>query len=360
MIGLFLIAILVASCDVVPPAIADVVTLRPDQMILPPEQFPLPGYRVDTDERVGTNSWTRRWSGSDAFSWVRVYVTVLGPSARSYNAIAATTCDQWTYTPPALSSAEIAAPVVGDGAKACAYDFQSLPAGSLVYTTGTRNVLVSVGVWRRSASPAAAAAFVASLADYQLWVIDKVAPLAGVALRPTPTVQVPGVAAPVAPQSTPRAAAAATPLSIPRAQASGGPNGAGTAANAGPPLCSPTSGTPCVGPNGVGNAGNEPSVVQQPIGNVPMGYWWPKSAGGGGVAPGGFCGKEFISITDYAGPSGRKAIYVDGVLIGYDHIYMSPVNPGSYTVVTRNPDGTLRASFIAQVPKCLGYTYIND
>lgn len=192
-----LVVILTSSCKVVggdqssspsrdltlpAPSIADALTLRPEQVILPPEEFPLARYSVDTDERVGTNGWTRKWSGPDAFFWVRVYVTVLGPSASSRNGIAATTCD-WTFTPPALSAAEIAAPVVGDGAKACGYDFTDFPVGSLVYTTGTRNVLVTVGVYRRSASQAAAAKFVASLADYQLWIIDKVAPVSGVALR---------------------------------------------------------------------------------------------------------------------------------------------------------------------------------
>lgn len=175
------------------PTVAGALTLKPEQVILPAEQFPLAGYSVDTDEPAGTNRWTRVWSGPDAFSWVRVYVTVLGPSASARDSIAATTCD-WTFTPPAQRGAEIVAPVVGDGAKACGYDFTNLAVGSLVYTTGTRNVIVTVGVYRRSASQAAAAAFVASLADYQLWIIDKVAPVPGVVLRSAPLVQLPSAA----------------------------------------------------------------------------------------------------------------------------------------------------------------------
>ena len=198
------------------PTIADALTLRPEQVILPDAEFPLPGYSVDKDEQVGANGWTRNWRGGDAFSWVRVSVTVLGPSASSRGSIAATKCDDWTFTPPALSAAEIAAPAVGDGAKACGYDFKDLPVGSLQYRTGTRNVLVTVGVYRRSASQAAAAAFVASLADYQLWIIDRVAPGSGVALRPTPKVQVPSAA--VAPPSLPvPTAPRPTPLSTPTA-----------------------------------------------------------------------------------------------------------------------------------------------
>lgn len=175
------------------PTLAGALTLKPEQVILPAEQFPLAGYSIDTDEAAGTNRWTRVWSGPGAFSWVRVYVTILGPTVSARDSIASTTCD-WTFTPPAQRGAEIAAPVVGDGAKACGYDFTNLAVGSLVYTTGTRNVLVTLGVYRRAATQAAAAAFVASLADYQLWIIDKVAPLSGVALRTAPLVQLPSVA----------------------------------------------------------------------------------------------------------------------------------------------------------------------
>lgn len=197
------------------PTISGALTLRPEQVILPDAEFPLSGYSVDKDERLGTSGWTRNWRGSDAFSWVRVSVTVLDPSMNSRNSIAAATCD-WTFTPfPALSAAEITAPVVGDGAKACGYDFKDLPVGSLVYTTGTRNVVVTVGVYRRSTSQAAAAAFAASLADYQLWIIDKVAPLSGLALRATPRIQVPGASAVVTPPPTPRTSPP-TPTVTPR------------------------------------------------------------------------------------------------------------------------------------------------
>jgi hypothetical protein len=207
-----LVVILVSSCnsqgDNQPspppqlPSIPGAVTLTPDQVILPDEQFPLAGYSVATDNAVGTNSWTRMWAGTGAYWWVRVDVTVLGPSASSSDAIAKTVCD-WTFTPPMLGAAEVAAPVVGDGAKACGYDSATAAASTMVYTTGTRNVLVTVGANRRTTtSTSAAANFISSLADYQLWIIDKVAPLPGVALRPTPQVQVPAVAVVVTPQPT--------------------------------------------------------------------------------------------------------------------------------------------------------------
>ncbi len=185
------------------PTIADAVTLRPDQMILPPEEFPLAGYNVDQDERFGTGGWTREWRGTGAFFWIKVEVIVLDPAIRARTAIAATTCD-WSFTPPALSGAEIAARVVGDGAKVCSYDFIGQPAGSLVYTTGSRNILVTVGVSRMLASQAAATEFVASLADYQLWIVDRVAPGPTVAVRPAPQVPLPSGRTDVSPQPAAR------------------------------------------------------------------------------------------------------------------------------------------------------------
>ena len=89
-------------------------------------------------------------------------------------------------------------------------------------------------------------------------------------------------------------------------------------------------------------APTQPPVVAPPPANAPLGQ---------------YCGREFISISDIGSPSGAKAILINGALIGYDSILRSPVTPGSYTVVIRNPDGTLRSSFNAQVPTCQGFTY---
>lgn len=204
------------------PTIAGAVVLTPDQFILPAEQFPLSGYNVTRDQAVGTAGWTRTWttSGGTPFYWVRVDATVLKPSVTSNDAIAKTSCD-WTFTPPMLKAAEIAAPVVGDGAKACAYDSANTPASTIVYTTGTRNTLVTVSANRLSASQSATANFLASLADYQMWVIDKVAPVPGVALRSAPLVQDPVVAGIVTPQPIrttspgPTLATALTPTAVP-------------------------------------------------------------------------------------------------------------------------------------------------
>ena len=175
------------------PPIPGAVTLTPDQFILPDEQFPLPGYGVTTDKSVGTDGWTRTWTatGGAPFYWVRVDATVLKPSVTSNDAIARTKCD-WNFTPPMLTSAEVIAPVVGDGAKACAYEAANT-ASTLVYTTGTRNTLITVSANRRSASLSATTSFLASLADYQLWTIDRVAPAPGSTARAAPAVQIPSV-----------------------------------------------------------------------------------------------------------------------------------------------------------------------
>ena len=207
-----------ASPNPTDPPIAGAVTLTPDQFILPAEQFPLSGYDVTADKAVGTSGWSRTWTttGGLPFYWVKVDVKVLKPSLTSNDAIAKTTCD-WTFTPPMLKAAEVTAPVVGDGAKACAYDSANSPASSLVYTTGTRNTLVTVSANRLSASQSAATGFLASLADYQLWIIDNVAPRPGLAARPAPEFQIPG------------AASRAPPATAQPTQASGGTTPTATA-----------------------------------------------------------------------------------------------------------------------------------
>lgn len=176
------------------PPIPGAVTLTPDQFILPDEQFPLPGYGVTTDKAVGRDGWTRTWTttGGTPFYWVSVDATVLKPSVTSNDAIASTKCD-WKFTPPMATSGEVIAPVVGDGAKACAYEAADT-ASTLVYTTGTRNTLITVSANRRSASLSATTSFLASLADYQLWTIDRVAPAPGSTARAAPLVQIPSAA----------------------------------------------------------------------------------------------------------------------------------------------------------------------
>jgi hypothetical protein len=177
--------------------VANPVSLRPEQVILPDAQFPLAGYTVDEDKQAGSDAWERRWTDPGTllpFSWVSVGVRVLAPSAPSAGVVAQNVCDA-TFTPTSpRSMGEITVPTVGDAARACRYDWDQNPGGVLVYKTGVRNVAIEVSVGRTDTSTtsvAEAIAFSASLADYQLWIVEKVAPLPDVPLRPAPQVEVP-------------------------------------------------------------------------------------------------------------------------------------------------------------------------
>jgi len=185
------------AAPLVPPSpVTNPVPLKPEQVILPDEEFPLGGFRVAQDELVG-KGWERRWTRAAPgvpFSWVSMDIRVLGPSTSAAATwLAEEICDS-VFDPPARSMTEIEVPVVGESARACRYDWGGKPGAVLVYKTAIRNVAIEVGVDREIASRASLAETIdllASLADYQVWIIERVAPLPGVTLRPAPQVRVP-------------------------------------------------------------------------------------------------------------------------------------------------------------------------
>jgi hypothetical protein len=153
--------------------------LNADQVIMPPEQVPLAGYVVSRDQRSGAFGWTRQFYSTGANYWYLTFeVTVLRASAPATEELARTTCD-WTFTGgQPLTAREIGAEVIADGAKACRYTFANNTSEWVVYTTGSRNVVVEVGVSPRlsSITTAAAAAQAVSLARLQLALIERVSP----------------------------------------------------------------------------------------------------------------------------------------------------------------------------------------
>jgi serine/threonine protein kinase len=155
------------------------VLLNADQVIMPPEQVPLAGYVVSRDQRSGAFGWTRQFYSTGANYWYLTFeVTVLRASAPATEELARTTCD-WTFTGgQPLTAREIGAEVIADGAKACRYTFANNTSEWVVYTTGSRNVVVEVGVSPRlsSITTAAAAAQAVSLARLQLALIERVSP----------------------------------------------------------------------------------------------------------------------------------------------------------------------------------------
>lgn len=104
------------------------------------EHFVAPGYRVTTDETIGTQGWRRVFSPQTAvdFQWFQVSVFVFPPDVDATMWIADQTCRSVTFANAPTTSRDVVAPVIGDGAKACAFGFAD---GGRVYqyVTGTRN-----------------------------------------------------------------------------------------------------------------------------------------------------------------------------------------------------------------------------
>jgi hypothetical protein len=154
------------------------VLLNADQVIMPPERVPLAGYVVSRDERFGPFGWQRQFYSTTANYWYLSFqVLVLRTNTPATDELARTTCN-WTFTNgPPLTASEISAEVIADGAKACRYTFAN-NGQWVVYTTGSRNVVVEVGVSPRlsSISTASAAAQAVALARLQLALIEGVSP----------------------------------------------------------------------------------------------------------------------------------------------------------------------------------------
>ncbi len=166
------------------------VTLRPEQLIMPLSELPS-GYTTRLDKKI-TDTGARVASFPGASGWERQFEAQSGkadygafffsvwvyPETAASAAINKAACDSQFAAPP-LSSHEITVDVIGVAAKGCEYDFassESYPV-NLTYTTGTRNVLVHIGLWpSRTVQTSTAISRMIALARQQLAIIDRVSP----------------------------------------------------------------------------------------------------------------------------------------------------------------------------------------
>lgn len=157
------------------------VSLRPEQVIMPPTEFPLAGYSVTRDQADPPYGWQRLFgsTGSD-YWWIDVYVYVYPSYMLGSDRIAAAKCNDFSFSATngdrLLSQTEISAVVVGDGAKACLQHFAGTTADMTEYITATRNVEVIVMADPRYATNAQALNLVVQIARQQLGIIGQVAP----------------------------------------------------------------------------------------------------------------------------------------------------------------------------------------
>ena len=158
---------------IVPPG---PVLFEPEQLIFPPEVFPLAA-EVSRDAPLVVRAWERQFttSASPDFRWFTVRLYVLDPDVASSGFVAENGCGSVTWTGERPTAKELVAPPAGDGARACGYGFGD---GSrvLYYATAYRNVglLVATQPRRDAVTDALALDWLAAIAREQIAIIGGV------------------------------------------------------------------------------------------------------------------------------------------------------------------------------------------
>lgn len=190
------------------------VLFEPEQLIFPPEVFPLPDAAVARDAPLGAHGWEREFAmaSSPDFRWFTVRLHVLEPDVPSSRFVADNDCGSvtWPGERPRIEPVKVP-PRSGDDARACVYDF---PDGQrvLYYMTGYRNVGIVVGTQprREAMTDGLALDWLAALARQQIAIIGKV-----LAAAPPPTLTPSPSATPFAgPEPASTARPTATPLAF--------------------------------------------------------------------------------------------------------------------------------------------------
>jgi hypothetical protein len=153
-----LIALLVASACAAPravapsippaldaPAAASVpagpVLFEPEQLIFPPEEFPLADVHVERDTPVATHGWERQFGTPSSldFRWFTVRIFVMEADVSGSRFVADNGCAAVAWPDEQPRATELDPPRTGEAARACRYAFKD---GSRVLnlTTGYRNV----------------------------------------------------------------------------------------------------------------------------------------------------------------------------------------------------------------------------
>jgi hypothetical protein len=153
------------------------ILFEPEQLIMPPEEFPLAEFSVARDEPIGGRAWERQFASATSpdFHWFTVRLYVLEPDVASTTFIKENGCDtvQWPDERPDVRDAD-AAPT-GDGSRACRYEFND-GQRVLYHTTGYRNVAIVVGAQprRERMTDRLALYWLAAMARHQIAIVGRV------------------------------------------------------------------------------------------------------------------------------------------------------------------------------------------
>lgn len=154
------------------------VLLEPEELIYPPEDFPLAGAAVARDTPIATRAWERQFAleSSPDFRWFVVRLYVLEPDIPSAKFVRDNDCGSISWDGERPSVEQISSPPRGgDDVRACLYRFGD-GQRVLYYLTGYRNVGVVVGTQPRrdEMTDALSLEWVASLARRQIAIIGGV------------------------------------------------------------------------------------------------------------------------------------------------------------------------------------------
>lgn len=128
------------------------VLFDPEQLIYPPEEFPLKDIAVTHDAPVATRAWERQFEtpSSVDFRWFTVRLLVLDPDVTGSRFVDENGCAAVTWPDEQPTIAELDPPRTGDAARACRYAFRD--GGRVLYlVTGYRNVGMFVATQPRRA-----------------------------------------------------------------------------------------------------------------------------------------------------------------------------------------------------------------
>ena len=152
------------------------VLFEPEQLIFPPEEFPVSGAAVARDTPVAAHGWERQLAtpSSADFRWFTIRLFVLDPDVPSTRFIQENGCGSvsWPGERPIADDLHVPA---GETASACRYTFAD-GQRVLYYATGFRNVGIVVGTQpkREQMTDAIATEWLAALAKQQVAIVGRV------------------------------------------------------------------------------------------------------------------------------------------------------------------------------------------
>ncbi len=153
------------------------VLFAPEQLIFPPEDFPLASTEITRDAPQGVHGWVRQFDtpASADFRWFALHLFVLEPDVSATRFIADNGCGSVSWSGEKPTPADVDAPRARDDARACRYAFAD-GARVLYLATGYRNVgiLVATQPRRAEVSDALAVGWLSALARDQIAIIGRV------------------------------------------------------------------------------------------------------------------------------------------------------------------------------------------